>query len=171
MEFGPLVLEAEVVQMGLADTAPVAVEKRRNRAGKRQPKADMSHFDREKFYNRLGLNSDPHDIDIIEECEVCTTEFGSEGLADGEEVTLEKHVDIEAKKARKADLSAFDYDAFLKRQGHYDEPSACMVIVERQMTTEEFEPELADQTPVELSKKVDISKKQLGPDMNKRASV
>ena len=46
-----------------------------------------------------------------------------------------------------------------------------MVIVERQMTTEEFEPELADQIPVELSKKVDISKKQLGPDMNKRASV
>ena len=157
--------------MGLADTAPVAVEKRNNRAGKRQPKADMSHFDREKFYNRLGLKSDPQAIDIIEECEVCTTELGSEGLADGEEIMLEKHVNIEAKKARKADLSTFDYDAFLRRQGHYDSPSARMVVVERQMTTEEFEPELADQFPVELSKQVDISKKQLGPDMNKRASV
>ena len=157
--------------MGLAYTAPVAVEKRNNRAGKRQPKADMYHFDREKFYNRLGIKSDPQAIDIIEECEVCTTELGSEGLADDEEITLEKHVNIEAKKARKADLSSFDYDAFLRRQGHYDSPSARMVVVERQMTTEEFEPELADQIPVELSKQVDISKKQLGPDMNKRASV
>ena len=161
--------------MGLADVAPVTVEKRNSRAGKRQPKADMSHFDREKFYNRLGLNKDPQAIDIIEECEICTTEQGSVGLADGEEITLEKHVDIEAKKARKADMSAFDYDAFLRRQGLYDSPSARMemVIVERQMTTEEFEVELADQTPVELSKQVDIFKKQLGPDMNmnKRISM
>ena len=171
MELGPLILEAEVVEMGLADMAPVAVEKRNSRAAKRQPKADMSHFDREKFYNRLGLNSDPQAIDIIEECEVCTTEVGSVGLADGEEISLEKHVDIETKKARKADLSAFDYDAFLRRQGHYDSPSARMVIVERQMTTEEFEEELADQTPIELSKKVDISKKQLGPDLNKRVTM
>lgn len=68
-------------------------------------------------------------------------------------------------------MSAFDYEAFLRRQGHYDSPSARMVVVERQMTTEEFEPELADQTPVELSKQVEISKKQLGPDRNQRASV
>ena len=130
--------------MGLADMAPVAVEKRNIHAGRKQPKADMSHFDREKFYNRLGLKPDPQAIDIIAECEVCTTEHGSEGLADGEEITLEKHVDIEAKKARKGDLSAFDYEAFLRRQGHFDSPSDHMVIVERQMTTEEFEQELAD---------------------------
>lgn len=101
VELGPLVLQAEVIEMGLADTAPVAVQKRNRSAGKRKPKADLTHFDREKFYNRLGLNSDPQAIDIIEECEVITTELGSEGLADGEEISLEKHVDIEAKKARK----------------------------------------------------------------------
>ena len=55
MEFGPLTLHAEVIEMGLADMAPIAVEKRNIRAGKRQPKADLCHFDREKFYNRLGL--------------------------------------------------------------------------------------------------------------------
>ena len=33
------------------------------------------------------------------------------------------------------------------------------------MTTEEYEPELADKNPIELSRRVEISKRQLPPDM------
>ena len=41
----------------------------------------------------------------------------------------------------------------------YDSPREHLAIIEQQMTTEEFEEELADQIPVELSKQVDLAKR------------
>lgn len=43
------------------------------------------------------------------------------GLADAEEITIEKSIDVSRSKRRRADLSSFDLDAFYRRQGAYDE--------------------------------------------------
>ena len=37
------------------------------------------------------------------------------GLADSEEITIEKSVDINALRKPKADMNAFDYEAFCRR--------------------------------------------------------
>ena len=46
--------------------------------------------------------------------EVCTSEYGSVGLADSQEVTIEKSIDT-TKLHRRADMIAFDREAFYKR--------------------------------------------------------
>ena len=72
-------------------------------------------------------------------------------------------------------MSAFDYEAFCRRQGISQSPeppnddddgSMIHMGVEQRMTSEEFELELADQNPIEMSKKIDLSKKQVPPDLN-----
>ena len=100
--------------------------------------------------------------------QLCTDEFGSEGLADNEEISMEKSISISETRPKKADMNAFDYEAFYRKQGVYDSPQQQLAIVERQMTTEDYEQELADHFPVELSKRNEISKKQLPPDLSNR---
>ena len=108
----------------------------------------MSSFDRDKFYKRLGVNpdaenSDKPEADLYMVAEVQTTENGSVEMADKDEITLTKSVDLLTAK-RKPDLQSFDYEAFYKKQGVYDSPREHMAVMERQMTTEEYEQELAD---------------------------
>ena len=99
--------------------------------------------------------------------------MGTIGHADPDEITLEKSIDIEKRqRRRRADLSSFDLEAFYRRQGVYNSATTVQAnegdkntMLERQMTTEEFEQDMADNTPVQLSKKVSISKKLRPPDM------
>lgn len=77
-------------------------------------------------------------------------------------------MNISETRPKKADMNAFDYEAFYRKQGVYDSPQQQLAIVERQMTTEDYEQELADHFPIEISKRNEISKKQLPPDLNNR---
>ena len=68
----------------------------------------MSSFDRDKFYKRLGVNpdaeeSDRPEADMYMVAEVQTTENGSVEMADKDEITLTKSVDLLTAK-RKPDL-------------------------------------------------------------------
>jgi len=131
----------------------------------------LSRFDREKFYKRIGVNVDenePHqaaepEVEMVEQ--VCVTEFGSEGFADNQEIAIEKSVDFDP-KPRRADLSVcFDYEAFYRKQGVYDSPGQHLAFFECQMTTEEFEQELADQIPVSLTKETELGRREPPPDL------
>ena len=89
MQFSSVVFaEEEVMEMGLADVDPVSLNKVRSRNNGSDPyKADLASFDREKFYKRIGFNMDEEkkeepQEDYLMVAEICTTEFGSEGLAD-----------------------------------------------------------------------------------------
>ena len=83
-------------------------------------------------------------------------QMGTIGHADPEEISIEKSINIEKKqRRRRADLSSFDLEAFYRRQGVYNSATTVQAnegdintLLERQMTTEEFEEEMADQTPV-----------------------
>ena len=60
----PVVLQDEVFEMDQADSNPVSVEKvRPANAKKTARKADMSAFDREKFYKRIGVDLNQVDSD------------------------------------------------------------------------------------------------------------
>jgi hypothetical protein len=89
-------------------------------------KADLSSFNRDKFYKRIGVDFgsaeeiQQEDEDCIMMDEVFTTEFGSVDLADHEEITIEKSHDFTP--TPKADLNSFDREAFYRKQGVYDEP-------------------------------------------------
>lgn len=98
--------------------------------------------------------------------EVCTTEYGSVGQADNQEVTVEKSIDRSRPKI-KADMVAFDRAAFYRRQGvDIDSPKAEMV--EQRMSTVEFEPVLADHIPVMLTQEREQKKRAKAPDLNNR---
>ena len=86
--------------------------------------------------------------------ELLTTEFGSVGFADAEEIALEKSYTVE-KTDKATSNSKIDYKAFCLKQGVTDEEDEqaqmIQLMEQRQLTTEEFEEELADKsTPMEL---------------------
>ena len=82
------------LDQGFADIEPITLHKRNNsRKSRKGPfKADLCVFDRAKFYQRLGVKlseeDEQHDGDnnsggdCLMVAEICTTEFGSVGLAD-----------------------------------------------------------------------------------------
>lgn len=118
MEFSaPMIMNDVMGEVSMADLEPIQLAKKKTAVARR--KADLTTFDREKFYKRIGVKideSDPED-EVLEMGELSTIEVGGMGLADSEEITLEKVVDINALRKPKADMHAFDYEAFCRRQG------------------------------------------------------
>jgi len=169
----PFMMEEQIFTEGLADINPVQLSKSSRNNGREGRKADLTSFDRDKFYKRIGIDFNPteevqqEDEDCIMMVEVCTTEFGSVDLADNEEITIEKSFDYTPKL--NADLNSFDREAFYRKQGVYDEPiEENLFIAERQMTTEEFETELADHIPVELTKNAILKQRERAPNLADR---
>lgn len=103
MELTEIMLEEEEGDMGLADMEPILMHKNQSRnRGRQAAKADMSSFDREKFYKRLGVE-DLVDPECLMVAEMQSSEYGSIGLADNENVTLERSID-KSRRTRKPDL-------------------------------------------------------------------
>ena len=48
----------EVIEMGMADDQEINFSKSRSQLGTTPCKADLSSFDRDKFYKRLGVDPD-----------------------------------------------------------------------------------------------------------------
>ena len=118
----PMLLEQDdIIEVDQADNKPVVVEKFRPQNAKRAArKADMSAFDREKFYKRLGISQEPseeqkEEIELLEMQEEICEEMSQDQFADAQEVSLQKQKDLSAMKKPKADMCAFDYEAFCRR--------------------------------------------------------
>ena len=79
----------------------------------------------------VAVDSEKDDFEeIIEVIEEHSAVYGSEGLADPEEVTLEKSVE-KVRNQPKADMVCFDREAFYRRQGVYDKKEEQVVLIER----------------------------------------
>ena len=59
-------------------------------------------------------------LEVLQEEELC--EMSQCSFADNQEVSMQKHVELSELKKPKADMSAFDYEAFCRRQGISESP-------------------------------------------------
>lgn len=101
--------EEMFLEMGLADQDEISLSKSNVKVRSAPPKADLAGFDREKFYRRLGIDPENNEREMmimIAEQQM-TSECGSVGLADTEEVNLEKNRPVEANIVRALDYRAF----------------------------------------------------------------
>ena len=88
-----MVMQDEImVEMGLADQEEVNLSKSKAHLRSSPHKADLANFDREKFYRRIGVDPEKpeEDQDLIMVAEMLTSEYGSVGLADKDEIDWEK---------------------------------------------------------------------------------
>ena len=98
----------------------------------------MSSFDRDKFYKRIGFDPEQQDDqECIMVAELLTSEYGSTGLADKEEIALEKVKQFSYEKA--TSNMKIDYKAFCEKQGVLDEDKMLHMMEQRQLTTQEIE--------------------------------
>ena len=81
-----------MLEMGLADQEETNLSKSKAHLMSSPHKADLANFDREKFYRRIGVDPEKseEDRDLIMVAEMMTSEYGSVGLADKEEIAWEK---------------------------------------------------------------------------------